>query len=1327
MKKLLPTILFSFYSIFILSQYGLYNYGPNGFQEIAHSLDSNLLVIGSNKESFAWLLKMDKNQNILWQKSFKGPSGELTKAYKIVENEDSTLFILGSTYSSFPFSDHYGWLIKLDKAGNVIWNKVYDKATQLYTMSRNTSTGYYLGGIVDPIGSSINGVVVRIDDRGNYIDNLEYIVSNQTYIKYLEQLQDGSLLIIGRANVIGAGFEGLFFIRMHPDGTEMYRVTYHSYYSEDDYYDFYHQFPLNPIKKGNGNYLMVNPNLDCLVLEFDPIGKIVSTKEYGENDITEFPFGISQLKNGDYLISGFTRDYSSSRIEFGPFAMRTTSDGKELWRRYYNKLNFPFQLFNTVELKSEDLLFAGIRQDSNAVLLRTLKNGELNNNKIIGKVYYDVNSNCKVDSLDLPLKNVIVKNQQDNFEYAATDENGIFTLRSDRFRTSVKIFPTDEFMEYCEAEKQVAIDFNSKIGEVKFLMKPKDQCPHLGVQITQPDLVKCRKAKYFVTVKNYGVTKSEMDEVQVQYDSRLKPIDYSTGGQIGNDRVKFSIPALDPLQEISYEVTMQLDCDAAIGASHLVKASINGSICGSTSARPKIELNTECKGGNAEVTIFNNGITMDKPVFYRIFLDQYQVDYKSFMLQNGQTIKLNYPTAGKAFYIELDDTEQVLSPDEYIYSYLEGCGRDHLNLFSNSYSNAFRKFSPNGNISQSLVSNTTGVPDHIQEMISGLGAHHFINKNDWMEFTVQANNKLDQTVSNIQLELKLTTNFDVTSFQLLSCNGRTKISFIDSARIILDIDQITLLNTKEETGNELFLKFKIKPIENAPFDNSIFSDLKIQGKVFYGDNGPYTLLLGHNRLSKSIPYIPKKDEIYEDNINIIGSRYDTYGSDICEAEDESKFLLMSSSSYKKGVLSDPLVIKLDRNHKSVWQTSINRSNSRSGSIQSIVSSEDGGCIMAGTNYGQAGSSICEIIKLNKDGGVEFRKLIKPGIDTLGGSAYRIIRSIDGNYLVTGYCQTSDIGYDNFLFKINSKGDILWNNAYIIDGLAFNANNIFELANGDIIVTGADYDRKMVCVLKTNSNGERIWLKTASPQFSNYFYNPEAVVTKNEEIVFCAYASLKDPNTNEYFFTPHFVRLNKFGNYVEEKSSILGTGVSAEPLSVKLDKDGNYVLFGSVYFDLISFKSEAMIAKFDSNFNPVWYKGFGVGRSETFYSGILDKNGRIHAIGNNQGYGPTFSIQGIYLNTDSEGNLVSNISDEDKTQEQIFAYPNPADEHLFLFTSEKIMNQSKQWIMFSMDGKQLLQGILKDNVRINLAGISDGMYYIKFNDPQIRNLKVLIQH
>jgi hypothetical protein len=1327
MKKLLPTILFSLYSIFILSQYGLYNYGPNGFQEIAHSLDSNLLVIGSNKESFAWLVKMDKKQNIQWQKSLKGPSGEHTKAYKIIENEDSTLFIIGSTFDSSPMEENFGWLIKLDKTGNVLWNKIFDKATLLFTLCKNGRNGYYLGGTLNPRGINIYGVVIQIADNGNYINHFEYVVSEQTQIKYLELLPDSSLLIIGRASELKVGYEGLFFVRRNLDGTEKFRITYNTNYSEDDYYKSYHQFPLNPIKRSNGNYLMVNPNNDCLVLEFDPIGKIVSTKVYGERTISEFPFGIIELKNGDFLISGFTKDFGNLGYKYGPVAIRINSTGKELWKKYFDKLAIPFLLFNAVELGSEDLIFAGVSPESNAILFRTLKNGELNNNRIIGKVYYDINSNCKVDSLDLPLKNVIVKNQQDNFEYAATDENGIFTLRSDRFRTSVKVFPTDEFMEYCEAEKQVAIDFNSKIGEVEFLMKPKDQCPHLGVQITQPDLVKCRKAKYFVTVKNYGVTKSEMDEVQVQYDSRLKPIDYTTGGQLVNDRVKFSIPALDPLQEVNYEVTMQLDCDAVIGASHMVTASINGSICGSTSARPKIELNTECKGDNAGVTIFNNGITMDKPVFYRIFLDQYQVDYKSFMLQNGQTIALNYPTAGKAFYIELDDTEQVLSPDEYIYSYLEGCGRDHLNLFSNSYSNAFRKYSSSRKSSQSMVSNTIGVPDHIQEMISGLGAHHFINKNDWMEFTVQANNKLDQTVSNIQLELKFTTNFDVTSFQLLSCNGRTKISFIDSARIIIDIDQIILLGRNEETGKELFLKFKIKPIENAPFDKSNLSDLTVQGKVFYGDNGPHGLLFGHNTLTKSIPYIPKKEEYYEDNINIIGSRYYTFGSDICEAEDESKFLLLSSSSYNKGGYSDPLVIKLDKNHKSVWLTSLKQTNARSGSIQSIVSTEDGGCIMAGSNFGQDGNRVCEVIKLNMDGAVEYTKLIKPGNNTLGGYSNRIIRSKDGNYLVTGYCQTSELGYDNFLLKINSKGEVLWNKEYIVDGLAFNGNNIFELANGDIIVTGADDNRDLVCVLKTNSNGEKIWLKTASPQLNNDINIPEAVVTKNEEIVFCTYANWKDLNTNEYYTTPHFIRLNKLGNYVDERRPILGIVGRSSPLSVKLDKDGNYVLFGSIHFDPNSNASMAMIAKFDLNFDLIWYKGFGIGRSETFYSGIVDKNERIHAIGNNQGYGPTFSIQGIYLNTDSEGNLVSNISDEDKTQEQIFAYPNPADEHLYLFSSEQIMDQSKQWTMFSIDGKQLLQGILKDNDRISLAGISDGIYYIKFKDPNITNLKILVQH
>ena len=65
--------------------------------------------------------------------------------------------------------------------------------------------------------------------------------------------------------------------------------------------------------------------------------------------------------------------------------------------------------------------------------------------------------------------------------------------------------------------------------------------------------------------------------------------------------------------------------------------------------------------------------------------------------------------------------------------------------------------------------------------------------------------------------------------------------------------------------------------------------------------------------------------------------------------------------------------------------------------------------------------------------------------------------------------------------------------------------------------------------------------------------------------------------------------------------------------------------------------------------------------------------------------------------------------------------------MYLFSSEQIMDQSKQWTMFSIDGKQLLQGILKDNDRISLAGISDGMYYIKFKDPNITNLKILVQH
>ena len=1335
MKKLIPTILFYFYSILIFSQYGLKQYGPSAFQEIIQSQDSSLLIIGTRSGSAAWLIKMDMNQNILWQKAYKGPAGELTNAYKIIENADSTLFILGSTLSASQFPDLFGWLIKLDKSGNVLWNKVYKQSTQLYTLCKNGSNGYFLGGTADPIGASNNGIVIKIAGNGNYLEDFEYSVSNQTRIKFLELLQDNSLLIIGRANVIGAGFEGLFFIRRKTDGSEMYRITYNTNYRESDYPTTPYQYPLNPIKKSNGNYLMVNAKTsysDCLLLEFNPIGKRISTKVYGAESKNEFPLGITELKNGDYLISGYTKDYVNSAYKFGPYCLRINNTGKELWSKYYHKLSIPLQFFNAVELANEDLLYAGFSHDTNAILYRTQQDGELNNNRINGSVYYDVNSNCKIDSQDLPLKNVVIKNILDGTEYASSDDKGQFSLKSDILNTSVKIFPTDEFLDYCDSEKQVIIDSISKIGTVEFLLKPKDQCAHLGVQITQPDLVKCKKSKYFITVKNYGAEKSEVDEVQIQYDSRLKPIEYTSGGQIVNNQIKFNVPPLDPLQEINYEVTMLLDCDVIIGSSHLVSATITGSICGPTWSGPIINLNSECKGNEVEVSIMNKGNAMTKPVFFRVYLDQYQVDYNSFSLQQGQSYNLSYPTSGKTFFIELEDTENILPSGEYYYSYLEACGRDHLNLFANSYDNAFKKFAANRKISQSLVANSVGVPDHIQEMIPGLGTYNLLSQNDWLEYTVQANNKLEQSVTNVQLNLNFNSNFDITSFQILTCNGTAKIKYIDSSNIVFDIDRLTLLARNEDTGNELFFKFRIKPNAGIPFDSSELSYLAVQGKVYYDSKGPYPLLFGRNNLTKIIPYIAKKEELYDDNISVIGGKNYTFGSDICEAEDESKFLLLSSNSYNKGGTTDPLVIKLDKDNKSVWIKSIKESGSGSGYIHSIVSSGEGGCIMTGSNYETNGDNelsdyLSEIIKLDKDGNVEFRKLFKPGPNNLGGYTNRIIKSRDGNYLLTGYCKTSDQGYDNFLLKMNSKGDILWNKSYIVDGLAFSGNDIFELISGDIIVTGADDPRDLVCVLKTDKDGEKIWLKTVSPQLTYDIYNPRAVVTKNEEIVFCTTAQWRDVNTNESYITPHFIKLSKNGNYIEEKRPVIGIAGIADSNAFILDQDGNYIVFGDIILDTVEYSDKAMIAKFDSNFDPIWYKGFGSDKTEIFYSGLIDKNGRIHAIGNNQSRPPSYNLQAIYLNTDSEGNLISSVSKNFKTKAQIFAYPNPADDHLYLFASEQFNNQNNQWTMFTLDGKQLLQGILRENSKLCLTDIKNGLYYIKFSNPNIESLKIFIQH
>jgi len=100
----------------------------NGFILVGTS-DSADVDISNNKGGYDfWLVKIDANGVLVWEKSFGG--SEIDEAYAITATEDGNYVVVGDTRSvNVDVSQNSGsadlWLIKITPSGNLIWEKTF--------------------------------------------------------------------------------------------------------------------------------------------------------------------------------------------------------------------------------------------------------------------------------------------------------------------------------------------------------------------------------------------------------------------------------------------------------------------------------------------------------------------------------------------------------------------------------------------------------------------------------------------------------------------------------------------------------------------------------------------------------------------------------------------------------------------------------------------------------------------------------------------------------------------------------------------------------------------------------------------------------------------------------------------------------------------------------------------------------------------------------------------------------------------------------------------------------------------------------------------------
>jgi hypothetical protein len=125
-------------------------------------------VSGNHGEEDAWVVKLDSEGNIEWQKTFGGSSYD--EANSIVQTSDGGYIVAGYTKSSngdvaYGGSTYHGgiqedvWVIKLDSHGNIIWQEAlggggYDRA---FSIAQTSDDGYVVAGYAGSNDGDVSG------------------------------------------------------------------------------------------------------------------------------------------------------------------------------------------------------------------------------------------------------------------------------------------------------------------------------------------------------------------------------------------------------------------------------------------------------------------------------------------------------------------------------------------------------------------------------------------------------------------------------------------------------------------------------------------------------------------------------------------------------------------------------------------------------------------------------------------------------------------------------------------------------------------------------------------------------------------------------------------------------------------------------------------------------------------------------------------------------------------------------------------------------------------------------------------------------------------
>lgn len=335
--------------------------------------DGGYIITGDYEEpnSFfnsIFVMKIDEFGNILWQKKYNFSGFSDVKF--ITETSDKKFILAGSL-------DMDILILFLDSYGNLIWKKILGGSGNDHAIFIQEEPGnnFVVAGYTNSFGSGLNDIfLMKINKYGNILWQKTYGTASEDYAKTLRRLQDGTYLLLGSTNAFSPSYQPLI-LKIDKNGNPLWQKVYNiSCYPGD----LFEQTQDGKYIFGCSYSIPSEHETKPAIIKIDGFGN-VQWQYFYDND-KRFVFFETLRKTKD---DGFIFSAESNFI----FISRLDSQGNVLWSREYaipeksypilaeeamdggynifGNITSSFYIYNFLFLKVDNL--GGISEDCNYV------------------------------------------------------------------------------------------------------------------------------------------------------------------------------------------------------------------------------------------------------------------------------------------------------------------------------------------------------------------------------------------------------------------------------------------------------------------------------------------------------------------------------------------------------------------------------------------------------------------------------------------------------------------------------------------------------------------------------------------------------------------------------------------------------------------------------------------------------------------------------------------------------------------------------------------------------------------------------------------------